>query len=218
MREKPIPGAAHLEGALHLTKRRLALVLLAVLLVAGMALAHGAVGEAAAQGGTEINWWVIAAGGGSSAAGDVAVNDTLGQAVAGPSQGETVFLSAGYWYGGAAAPPCSVHLWRMKLNWGYAVRPGYVKLVDLGMIVDESHVRARGATVSGFWTLPDGSQVPQQVTTDLQGRFKFRYKGPWLEPGEYRFDLTDVQYESCVYDPDANESDPWLTVTIPPPP
>jgi hypothetical protein len=81
-------------------RQRLALLLVGALLLGAVAARRGPAGEAAAQGGTEINWWVVAGGGGPSAATGVTMNDTLGQAVAGEAAGGTVSLSAGYWYPG----------------------------------------------------------------------------------------------------------------------
>jgi hypothetical protein len=111
----------------------------------------------------------------------------------------------------------TLHLWKMKLNWAYAARPGYVKLVALGIVHDARHLRVNLATVSGFWTLPDGTQMPDTAVTDYLGRWKFRYKGPWMAPGTYRFDVTGIAYDDYGYDPGANETDPWREVTIPAP-
>jgi hypothetical protein len=81
-------------------KRGAVFLSLAVLL-----LAFG--GLALAQGGA-IDWWVIAGGGGPSSGTAVALNDTLGQPVIGPSSGNGVSLGAGYWYGAQA--PTAVEL------------------------------------------------------------------------------------------------------------
>jgi hypothetical protein len=74
-----------------------ALVLLVVLLLAGQALAEPL---AAA-----IDWWVIAAGGGPASGGNVAMESTLGQPVAGRSGGGDIALSAGYRQAAATSEP-----------------------------------------------------------------------------------------------------------------
>jgi hypothetical protein len=58
-------------------------------------------GMALAQGGEAIEWWVLGGGGGSSSdGGSVALYDTLGQPLVGPSSGGgDVALGTGYWYG-----------------------------------------------------------------------------------------------------------------------
>ncbi|HNS49711.1 MAG TPA: hypothetical protein PKO09_00840 [Anaerolineae bacterium] len=79
-----------------------------MLLPTGIALPSGPAGKAAAQGGVTANWWVVAAAGGPSTGGDVAMNDTLGQAVVDLAEGGTLSLAAGYWYNGLG--PTSVWL------------------------------------------------------------------------------------------------------------
>jgi hypothetical protein len=77
-----------------MNKRRA--IILAAALLGGLVLATGAL----AQGAHSIAWWVVAGGGGeSTAAGEVAVNSTLGQPIIGPAGGDSVSLGAGYWYG-----------------------------------------------------------------------------------------------------------------------
>ncbi len=83
-------------------------LLVGALLLGGIAAPRGPAGEAAAQGGTEIDWWVIAGAGGTSTGGDVTVSDTVGQAIVGGSAYGSVALSAGFWYGGPG--PTWVHL------------------------------------------------------------------------------------------------------------
>ena len=73
-------------------------------IVAPMIVVLGMLGLGAAvtlaQGGETIDWWVTASGGVGSSVGDVTMNDTIGQPLAGPSAGTGVSLSAGYWYSG----------------------------------------------------------------------------------------------------------------------
>lgn len=72
--------------------------LLATLLGAGVAVGS--------EGDPTIDWWVIAGGGGpSSDAGNVTLNDTLGQPIIGASSdGADVGLGAGYWVACVATP------------------------------------------------------------------------------------------------------------------
>jgi hypothetical protein len=78
--------------------KRHAIILAAVLLV-GLVLVTGVL----AQGAPSIAWWVASGGGGeSTAAGEVAVNSTLGQPIVGPAGGDSISLGAGYWYGAVA--------------------------------------------------------------------------------------------------------------------
>ena len=81
--------------------RRLPFTLLALL--AGAVLVSSVVVLAAVQ--QEIGWDVIASGGGLSSGGNVQINDTLGQPIVGPAQGDGVSLGAGYSYGAAAPSP-----------------------------------------------------------------------------------------------------------------
>lgn len=89
-------------------KRRLAMLLVAALILVAIAAPRGPAGGAAAQDGTNVNRWVVGSAGGPSSAGDVTMNDTLGQLVIGPSEVEAVSLTAGYWYYGLG--PTSVLL------------------------------------------------------------------------------------------------------------
>jgi hypothetical protein len=72
-------------------------ILLSISVLGALALVTGV---ALAQGGAAIDWWVVAGGGEPSSGGDVALNDTLGQPIVGPSSGDGgLALGAGYWYG-----------------------------------------------------------------------------------------------------------------------
>lgn len=76
---------------------RIAIVLAAILVVAG--------GSALAQGaGPALARWVIGGGGGPASGGSFALDGTLGQPVAGPSSGGAYTLNAGYWQEDTRAP------------------------------------------------------------------------------------------------------------------
>jgi hypothetical protein len=89
-------------------KRRLVLLLLGALFLGSMAGPRGPAGQAVAQGGAEVDWWVVASGGGPSSGGVVMMSGTLGQPVIGLAQGGAVSLGAGFWY--AELGPTSVSL------------------------------------------------------------------------------------------------------------
>jgi hypothetical protein len=78
-----------------MNKRR---VICLAALLCGLGLALGAV-IVLAQGAPAVDWWVFGGGGGPASGGNVAVNDTVGQPVIGPSGAATTTLGAGYWYG-----------------------------------------------------------------------------------------------------------------------
>ncbi len=77
------------------------LSLLALVLIGGLLLAAAGLAQAGVQA-TVVDWWVLAGGGGHSAGGNVALDATLGQPIAGESAGGNVALGAGYWYGAQA--------------------------------------------------------------------------------------------------------------------
>jgi hypothetical protein len=111
-----------------------------------------------------------------------------------------------------------VHLFRTKLNWAYAARPGWVKTVFSGIVHDQNHARLPGATVFGFWTINGVAQPPVQFVTTPTGQFKFPWKGPWAPPGVYGFQVTNIVFDNCSYNGNANENPAYRDVQIPPPP
>jgi len=121
------------------------------------------------------------------------------------------------WEYALCAANCWTHLRRTKLNWAYAARPGWVKTVFLGKAQDQDNQLLQGATVYGHWILNGVAQPTETAVTNL-GLFKFRWKGPWAAPGTYAFQVTNIVYDSCSYDPAANHDSAYREVTIPPPP
>ena len=116
------------------------------------------------------------------------------------------------------AANCWTHLFRTRLNWAYAARPGWVKTVFLGKVHDQDRNLLQGATVHGHWILNGVAQPAQTAVTDALGSFKFRWKGPWAAPGTYAFHVTYIAYDNCLYDPGANHDPDYREVTIPWPP
>lgn len=119
-----------------------------------------------------------------------------------------------------APPLCFTHLYKTKINGAAAARPGYVKVVEAGIVHNELHQLVAGATVSGYCKDPVGTVFPQTFVTDAMGRFKLRYKGLWLAPGLYECAVTDITFGDCLYDPAANDpmGIPLRTITVPQPP
>jgi hypothetical protein len=68
----------------------LLLTLALIMLLAGLVFA--------AEGDPGVSWWVFSGGGGSVGGGNVTLDSTLGQPVAGASYGGSLSLGAGYWY------------------------------------------------------------------------------------------------------------------------
>lgn len=50
-------------------------------------------------GTVTIDWWVVGGGGGPAGGTGITVNSTLGQPIIGLSNGNSISLGAGYWYG-----------------------------------------------------------------------------------------------------------------------
>ena len=86
-------------------------------LIVVLALAGSMAGIALAQSdGAAVDWWVVAGGGAPTGEGTIALNDTLGQPIVGPSSGDgDVALGAGYWYGWPIPTAYTIYLpgiWR----------------------------------------------------------------------------------------------------------
>lgn len=96
MREKRIPGATHLRGALH---PRAPLAVCLLLLAASVVLAQSG-------GGYDLTWSTVDGGGYTFSTGEgYSLGGTAGQPDAGVMQGGGYTLAGGFWGGGAAAPP-----------------------------------------------------------------------------------------------------------------
>ena len=69
-------------------------------IVVALALLLATVGVLVAQAtpGSVIDWFVVSGGGGTASGGNVTLDSTVGQPIAGVSTGGNVSLGAGYWY------------------------------------------------------------------------------------------------------------------------
>jgi hypothetical protein len=130
--------------------------------LAGLLLIVG--GAALAAGGEAINWWVLSGGGGPALGGNVTLNTTLGQPVAGPSAGGDVALGAGYWYTGAVLSISGPALdWWVFSNAGTLASGGNVTLNDtLGQSFAGPSATGDVALGTGYWTQFDSH--PTAVT------------------------------------------------------
>lgn len=128
------------------TRRMIAGVLaLAVLLAMG--------GMALAAGGEAIGWWVISGSGGPASGGNVTVNTTLGQPVAGTSSGGSIGLEAGYWYGNVLAAGGPAIDWWVLSNAGTLAAGGNVTLNDtLGQSFTGPAALGDVGLGAGYWT------------------------------------------------------------------
>lgn len=81
---------------------------------------------------------------------------------------------------------------------------GYIHIRDATLDMVE------GATVTAEWTLPDGSIVEHEASTNSRGIAEFRV---WVGRGEYTICVTDVTKAGWAYDPDLNFDGPCATLT-----
>jgi uncharacterized repeat protein (TIGR01451 family) len=139
--------------------RRKQKLLLAVLCACGLALAVAVWANATPA----VDWWVFASGGAPSSGGAVAMADTLGQPVIGPSSGGDVALQAGYWYQHEAALP---QLAITKAAIPIAAQPGVPVLYTI-VVSNNGDADATGGVISD--TLPPQLTFAGPVTLDPPG-------------------------------------------------
>jgi hypothetical protein len=113
-----------------------------------------AAGGAALAAGEAVDWWVFSGGGAPSSGGNVTLNTTLGQPVAGPSAGGDFALGAGYWYGNAALAASGPAIeWWVFSNAGTLASGGNVTLNDtLGQSFTGPSAFGDVALGAGYWT------------------------------------------------------------------
>ena len=121
-----------------------------------------------------------------------AANGVVVSVDAATATGYTVTISNRY------VPP--VHVRSIALR--YQAKNG-LYLVKAGVrIVDASHAPVAGATVSAEWTLPDGSKLDADATTNATGQAVFKTKSGLV--GSYGLCVTAVSKAGMVYDPGQN--------------
>ena len=114
-----------------------------------MAVSLIAMSVALAQGTPAVNRRVIGGGGASSSGGNVTLNDTLGQPIAGPSSSGNVWLAAGYW-GGARPTHARLTLNRSGSGSGTVVSepPGILCGTDCTEVYDLEHIHTLVVTLT----------------------------------------------------------------------
>ena len=160
--------------------RRMVLALLVALLVT----LHGS-GMALAASGPVVDWWVISGGGApSSNGGNVALNDTLGQPVVGPSGGGSAALNVGYWVGCAAAPAIApvVTVARdgadVKLAWdANLVNSQYQVWISTNPYFDPDHPGAVTPIITTDITYPDIGAATSLTNRTAEFYFSLRTRG-----------------------------------------
>jgi hypothetical protein len=152
-------------------------------------------GVALAQGSTAIEWWVLGGGGGSSNdGGSVALCDTLGQLIVGPSSGGNVTLGAGYWYGVSA--PTAVEL----VSFSATARDGAIVLAwETASEIDLLGFHLyRAEAVDGPRTRLDTELIPGQAPGSPTGAV-YQFLDEGVSPGvTYWYWLADVDVQGLA--------------------
>jgi len=74
------------------------LKLVSAVLLLALLLGTAGVLVARATPGSLIDWFVVSAGGGTATGGDITLDGTVGQPIAGLAQGGNTSIGSGYWY------------------------------------------------------------------------------------------------------------------------
>lgn len=124
-----------------------------------------AVGGAALAAGEAVDWWVLSGGGAPASGGNVTLNTTLGQPVAGPSFTGDIGLGAGYWYGNAALTASGPAInWWVFSNAGTLAAGGNVTLNDtLGQAFTGPSAMGDVGLGAGYWT-ETGTSTPTSLS------------------------------------------------------
>jgi len=97
----------------------------------------------------------------------------------------------------------------IRLSYRYGIQYGITAAV---MIRDIYRDPVPAATVTGIWTLPDGSTQDKTTITNPNGVATFRVKSP--QTGDYTFCFTGLTKLGYLYDPDLNY-ETCDTITVP---
>ena len=108
----------------------------------------------------------------------------------------------------------SLHLNANKLIWRPGTVPGTYTVQAALRVHDQNHAVVQGVTLSGTWTLPDGSTVAQVAVTNPLGQGKFKILKSLT--GTYQFCLTGMAKAGYVYDSGANEAPACKTIVVGP--
>jgi hypothetical protein len=107
------------------------------------------------------------------------------------------------------------HVGRMKINWKYAARPGWYKVIFLAQLHDQNHAPLSGGTVTGDYTYPDGTVQTMTQPIAAIGAVKFPLKTTMS--GLYSFCVTGISIPGYPYDPNMNHTNPpCLTIQVGP--
>lgn len=90
---------------------------------------------------------------------------------------------------------------RVRLAYNGRGSRGPDRVIAMVHVRDDSESYVAGATVTGLWTLPDGTVMEATQVTDFQGIASLEV---WAGSGEYTFCVTDVTKVGWEYDADLN--------------
>ena len=108
----------------------------------------------------------------------------------------------------------TLHLNQHKLIWRPGTVPGTYVVQAALRVHDQNHGVVQGVTLSGTWTLPDGTSVNQVAVTNPLGQGKFKVLKSLA--GTYQFCLTNMAKSGYVYDPNGNEAPACKTIVAGP--
>jgi len=111
-----------------------------------------------------------------------------------------------------AKPAPALHIGAIDMS--YTLRSGTYTFKATAMVLDSAGKAVPSARVSGYWTLPNGATVLQQVLSTRKGIVTFSTKSKLK--GTYQFCVTQVRKDGYDYDPSANvETCHSLTIPLP---
>lgn len=103
-----------------------------------------------------------------------------------------------------AEDPTAMWVSRVRLAYNGRGSRGPDRVIAMVHVRDSNLASVEGATVTGEWTLPDGTELLASGETDFQGIASFEV---WAGSGEYEFCVTGVTKGDggdWTYDPDSN--------------
>ena len=107
----------------------------------------------------------------------------------------------------------TVHL-ASRVMFSRLARPGAYLIIVQGVVHDQDHNPVAGATVTGNWTLPNGTVIAGTSTvTGANGAWKIQTIRPQV--GLYQFDITGITAAGTIYDPTANDVSTHVQKNVP---